>query len=61
MKIIFLITLIFASSAFAYVDMSDVTNRALDLGLPQIYYEFLMGLSGILTGFVFALFVWKIR
>jgi hypothetical protein len=52
---------IFAPDLFAYVDMSRTAQRANDLGLSTKDYVFAMSIAGTLTGFLFGLFLWKVR
>lgn len=64
MKKIFLISLlsfIFSSNIYAYVDMSLVRDRSKDLNMTVENYTFSMALSGMLTGTMFGLFLWKSR
>lgn len=61
MKALIVILLCAVSSFADYVDMSDQNARALDLGMLQTDYANAMALSGIALGFIFNLFLWKVR
>lgn len=60
MKVLILI-LFCLVSANAYVDMSDVAQRASDLDMNTKDYVYSMATSGIALGFIFGLFLWKVR
>ena len=60
MKLLIVIIL-FAASSFGYVDMSDQAARADDLNLDLDVYVQDMALAGITLGFIFNLFLWKVR
>ena len=62
-KIIYisLLSFIFSSNIYAYVDMSITRERAKDLNMIEADYAFSMALSGMLTGSMFGLFLWKSR
>lgn len=59
-SILFLL-FISVSSASAYSDMSLVANRAADLGMVKTDYSFAMALTGMLSGTMLGLFLWKTR
>ena len=61
MKLIILLSIFLASSAFAYVDMSNTLQRSQDLNMTQFDYEFAMAISGVFAGSMFGLFLWKIK
>jgi hypothetical protein len=52
---------VFAPSAFAYKDMTKPAQRARDLGMTTANYETSMSYAGVLTGFLFGLFLWKLQ
>ncbi len=56
-----LVGAVFAPSAFAYKDMTNATARANDLGMTKVNYETSMSYAGVLTGFLFGLFLWKLQ
>jgi len=56
----FIVAVIFSADASAFADMSQVTNRAADLGMTTSDYVFSMSVAGTLTGFLFGLFLWKL-
>lgn len=53
--------MILSPNAFAYKDMSKVSQRASDLNMATKDYAFAMAISGALTGFAFGMFLWKAR
>lgn len=57
----FFLGVIFAPNAFAYTDMSLVANRANDLNMTINDYTFSMAIAGSLSGFLFGLFIWKLK
>ncbi len=59
-SILFLL-FIFVSSVHAYVDMSDSFNRAKDLRMTESDYNLSMALTGMLSGTMLGLFLWKSR
>ena len=61
MKILLLITFLCTAQLFGFVDMSNQMARAADLGLELEDYVSHMALAGIATGFIFNLFLWKVR
>lgn len=64
MKKIFYISIlsfIFTTNIYAYVDMSDVFNRSKDLNMRESDYAFSMAIAGAFTGSMFGLFLWKAR
>ena len=56
-----LIGAVLAPDLLAYVDMTQTVQRAKDLGMSTSDYVFAMAISGTLTGFLFGLFLWKVR
>ena len=58
---IFILSLIFSSNIYAYVNMSKVNKRAKDLGMRTKDYAYSMAISGALCGSMFGLFLWKSR
>lgn len=56
-----LVGAVFAPSAFAYKDMTKPSQRASDLGMSTANYETSMSYAGVLTGFLFGLFLWKLQ
>lgn len=62
-KFIFIsiLSFIFSSNIYAYVDMSKVSKRASDLGMNTKDYAYSMAFAGVLTGSMFGLFLWKSR
>lgn len=58
---IFFLLFIFYSNAYAYVDMSKVSSRARDLHMKTKDYSFSMALSGMLSGTMLGLFLWKAK
>lgn len=56
-----LIGAVFAPDLLAYVDMTQVSARATDLNLKVTDYAFAMSIAGTFTGFLFGLFLWKVR
>lgn len=48
-------------NSYAYVDMSDVSSRAADLGLTTQDYTYMMAQAGTALGLIFGLFLWKVR
>jgi len=52
---------VFAPSAFAYKDMTKPSLRAADLGMTTESYETSMSYAGVLTGFLFGLFLWRLQ
>lgn len=63
MKILILILLVFIlePSIFASVDMTDTKSISKSLGLNEDEYIYLMALSGILSGAIMNMFLWKMR
>lgn len=59
-SILFLL-FIFVSSANAYVDMSITRERAKDLNMIEADYAFAMALTGMLSGTMLGLFLWKTK
>jgi len=57
----FLLTFILTVNIYAYVDMSDVNNRANDLNMSSEDYAFSMAMAGAFTGSMFGLFLWKTK
>ncbi|WP_324170987.1 hypothetical protein [Sulfurimonas sp.] len=58
---IFLLSFIFSTNIYAYVNMSNVGDRADDLGMRKEDYTYAMAISGALCGSMFGLFLWKAR
>ncbi|WP_321777795.1 hypothetical protein [Sulfurimonas sp.] len=58
---IFLLSFIFSTNIYAYVNMSKVNARARDLGMRKKDYVYAMAMSGVLCGSMFGLFLWKSR
>ena len=56
-----ILSFIFTVNIYAYVDMSDVSNRALDLEMDKSDYAFAMAIAGTFTGSMFGLFLWKTK
>lgn len=59
--ILLFLSFLFSSNLFAYVDMSQVSDRANDLNMNVKDYAYSMAISGALTGSMFGLFLWKSR
>lgn len=59
-SILFLL-FICVSSASAYVNMADVAARAADLNMKDKDYSFAMALTGMLSGTMLGLFLWKTK
>ena len=55
----FILSFVLVSNIYAYVDMSDVHNRAKDLNMTDADYAYAMAIAGTLTGSMFGLFLWK--
>lgn len=55
------LSFIFSSNIYAYVDMSNVSRRANDLNMKTSDYAYSMAIAGVLTGSMFGLFLWKAR
>lgn len=58
---IFILSFIFSSNIYAYVNMSKVGRRADNLNMSKVDYAYAMAISGALTGSMFGLFLWKSR
>ncbi|MCX6062083.1 MAG: hypothetical protein NT103_07545 [Campylobacterales bacterium] len=56
-----LIGAVFISDASAFVDMSQVSQRAANLNMATKDYALAMAIAGALTGFAFGMFLWKAR
>jgi hypothetical protein len=61
MKIYLLLVFLIVSNSYGYVDMSDTVNRANDLNMTSEDYAYAMAISGLFTGSMFGLFLWKSR
>lgn len=59
-KLLFLF-LLFYTNIYAYADMSQVADRANDLNMLTEDYVFSMAISGVLTGTMLGLFLWKAK
>ena len=59
--IVGLFFLLIASQVYAYVDMSHVGARANDLNMRKKDYADAMAMAGTALGFIFGLFLWKVR
>ncbi len=57
--IISILSFVFTANIYAYVDMSNVSQRADDLNMTTSNYAYSMALAGLLTGSMFGLFLWK--
>ncbi len=58
---IFILSFIFSTNIYAYVNMSKVGKRANDLGMRTKDYTYAMAISGALCGSMFGLFLWKAK
>lgn len=58
---VFLLSFIFSTNIYAYVNMSKVDKRAAELNMTTNDYAYAMAISGALTGSMFGLFLWKSR
>lgn len=58
---IFFLLFIFSSNAFAYKNMHNISARAHDLHMRKKDYTFTMALSGMLSGTMLGLFLWKAK
>jgi len=56
-----LLSFIFSTNIYAYKDMKWVNNRAKDLQMRKKDYTFAMALTGMLSGTMLGLFLWKTR
>lgn len=56
-----ILSFIFSTNIYAYVDMSKVSKRARDLGMRTKDYTYSMAIAGVLSGSMFGLFLWKSR
>jgi len=61
MKALIVILFCLVSAHAAFVDMSDVVARANDLGMNTKDYVYAMATAGTALGFIFGLFLWKVR
>ena len=59
-SILFLL-FIFVSSAHAYKNMSNISARANNLNMTVENYTFTMALTGMLSGTMLGLFLWKTK
>lgn len=58
---ILILSFIFSTNIYAYVNMSKVGKRAKDLNMEKADYAYAMAIAGTLTGSMFGLFLWKSR
>ncbi|MCX6051388.1 MAG: hypothetical protein NTZ60_02645 [Campylobacterales bacterium] len=63
LKHVFFFLFISVSSLYSatYADMTKVSQRANDLGMLQTDYSFAMALTGMLSGTMLGMFLWKTR
>ncbi|MFA5215074.1 hypothetical protein [Sulfuricurvum sp.] len=56
-----LISAVFIPDASAYADMTQQATNAAALNMTLNDYTFSMANAGLLTGFMFGMFLWKAR
>ena len=61
MKILSILAFLIVCNSYAYVDMSQTTQRANDLGMNKQDYAYAMAISGAFSGLLFGLFLWKVK
>ena len=61
LSIAFLLFIFVSSLEAAYIDMTNIVARSMDLNMKESDYTFAMALTGMLSGTMLGLFLWKTK